>query len=807
MEGEILKGIGQIISTTKNWKWKIKHSAAILLGLIIITIFSGSIENVSTVEEGKFLDKVELGTFLFFYENTDEHGFTIESTAWPTGSSASSGFYLTSIPIAIERGWITYEDGYRRAVTTINSYYDDPTDPDDFYVESKHGFFPHWFDQKTGKWNGVDCFSSIDTAIFMAGVLTASQYFAGTEIEAVAKRLYLDVDWQWMLNGNDTLSMGWRPDTGFLSSRWQGYNEGMLAVLLALGSPTHPIPENSWDAWAKTYRQVEYNYGNQSYRFVESTSTSLFTYQYPHIWFDFREKTDKIGVNYFQNSVNATFENRAYVIKNPNNHEAYGPNIWGLTASECPLHDSFYGSHGPRQSDDGTIAPAGAAGSIVFTPQQSIEALRQMNESYGSKLWGKYGFKDAFNPGIDWFSPTYIGIDQGATLTMIENYRSGLVQALFMRNEYAKNAMQRGGFIGNDTSPPAITEIKKNDSKITARVIDNIDIRSVSVHIGIEISQYEGIGRPLRGFVSPPSYTTLVEKMMQQGEIYSADIPEVKAKYPGDFNNTPIWYFIEAVDMNGNVASSQRFEINDNNSIILPPAKMQLPSGAPNGSLIVDRFDDCISKGGAGSWQGGTSSPVDSVVMFDRIVNHGETGCSMKIRYNVSKQGAYNGAWIRLGSLDLRKYNELVLWIKGDEKEGYTTTMKIELKSSKGLAVYIVGSVADSWKEIAAPLKEFKPPSGSSEINWSDVTELTIVFEDWRATNKKGVIYIDDIYFAPKIEIPPEPIAPKDASTIIPAIELAVVVTLAIAGLLIVAHYFRKRKRSRQPPHPGEIYC
>ncbi len=447
----------------KNLKNEQKYLMLIeILGIMSVILVSGYIiekhvekkeyyehtlnTTLNITDEEAFLDSIEKQTFLFFYENTDENGFTIESTAWPVGSIASNGFYLTSIPIAIERGWISYEDGYNRTLTTLNSYYDDPNDQDDFYVESEHGFFPHWFDQKTGKWKGVDCFSSIDTAILMAGVLTVRQYFNGTKIENISTKLYEDVDWEWMLNGSDTLSMGWRHDTGFLRSRWEGYNEGMLAVLLAMGSPTHPIPEKSWDAWSKTYKYAEYKYENQSYNFVESTSTSLFTYQYPHIWFDFKGKIDKNGINYFQNSVNATLENRAYCIKNPKKHKGYNMYAWGLTACECPLHASNYDAHGPRQDDDGTIAPAGVGGSIIFTPKESIYSLRYLNETYGDTLWGKYGFKDSFNPGINWTSPTYISIDEGAILTMIENYRTGLVQNLFMKNEYAKNALYKAGF-------------------------------------------------------------------------------------------------------------------------------------------------------------------------------------------------------------------------------------------------------------------------------------------------------------------------------------------------------------------------
>ena len=667
-------------------------------------------------DDEEFLDTVEFKTFLFFYENTDERGFTIDSTACPIGNSASSGFYLTLIPIAIERGWISYEDGYQRVNTTLNNYYDDPGDPDDFYVESEHGFFPHWFHQETGKWNEVDCFSSIDTAIFMAGVLTVSQYFADTEIETVATKLYEDVDWEWMLNGSDTLSMGWRPDTGFLSSRWQGYNEGMLAVLLALGSPTHFIPDESWDAWTRTYKQAEYTYENQSYTFVESTSTSLFTYQYPLIWFDLRDKTDRTGINYPQNSVNATLENRAYCIENPKNHKGYGSNVWGLTACECPLHESNYGAHGPRQDDDGTVSPAGVGGSIIFTPHESVEALRYMNDSYGAMLWGKYGFKDAFNLDIDWFSSTYIGIDQGAILTMIENYRSGLVQSLFMQNEFAEKAMQKAGFTDMDTTSPAITRVEKKNNKVVARVVDNTGVRSVVLY-----------------------WNDSKAEMVWERQNYSAEVPDDIA-----------WYYIKAEDENGNVATSRIFFPSETPK--LPKEEViTLPFDAPSGSLLVDRFDDCMSKKGAGAWQGGSSTPEDCVIMFDSSVNRNETGCSMKIRYDVKKKGAYNGAWIKLDNLDLRDYKELVFWIKGDGKEGYTTKFKIELKSPKGRGEYVVRDATNSWKKITVSLNEFKTSAGAYEIDLSDVTEFTIVFEDWRVTDKEGVIYIDDLYFTPKV--------------------------------------------------------
>jgi hypothetical protein len=340
----------------------------------------------------------------------------------------------------------------------------------------------------------------------------------------------------------------------------------------------------------------------------------------------------------------------------------------------------------PRQNDDGTIAPTGAGGSLIFTPHESLVALRYIKENYGYGLWGKYGFKDAFNQDIDWFSPTYIGIDQGAILTMTENYRSGLVQSLFMQNGCAKLAMQNAGFTDADTTPPTLrTEFKT----------------------------------------------------------YETPVPEEK--------------------------------------------EVTLPPEAPRDSLLVDRFDDCISRYGAGAWHGGSSTPEDCVIMFDSSVNRGETGCSMKIRYNVEKKGSYNGAWIKLGNLDLIQYNELVFWVKSDEKEGYTTTFKIELKSSNGQVEYVAKGVTSSWGRTAIPLNEFITPAWASEIDWGDVNELTLVFEDWRATDKDGVVYIDDIYFTPATS-KPTPIPTLSPTPTPPGFEII----FAIAGLLTVAYLLRE---------------
>jgi hypothetical protein len=662
------------------------------------------------------LDVVQRHTFLFFWEQTDERGFTIESTAWPIGSIASSGFYLTSIPIAIERGWVLYEDGRDRVLTTLRSYAD--------FVENEHGFFPHWFDQETGKWNGVDVFSSIDTAILMAGVLAVRQYFAGLEgaveqeIVGIATDLYEAVDWDWMTNKGCTLTMGWRPDTGFHPARWTGYNEGTLAVLLALGSPTHPITkqrcDDPWQEWARAYNWAEYVYGDQTYRFIESTSTSLFTYQYPQIWFDLRDKKDSFLIDYFRNSRMASLENRAYCMENPGGYIGYGPDLWGLTACECPLHDTYYGAHGPRQEDDGTVAPTGVISSIVFTPEETIAALVYMYETCAEKLWGRYGFRDAFNLNIEWFSPTYIGIDQGAILTMIENYRTGFVWSLFMQNEYAKEALRRAGFVGADSTPPAIVHgpfLADRSPVIKVKVTDNTGVDSVALY-----------------------FNDAVVNMHKNGLLYTAQIPVEVTRYR-----------VEATDVNGNLAVVEynRGRIPWVHTVKEP--SRWVPEDAPLGATLIENFDDCcVCRYSLGAWYGGTSMPQDALVMLDGEVKRGEVGCSLKIAYNV-QSGMFNGAWIKLNGLDLRDSGELVFWVKGDESKGYTTTFKIELKSTGGRAEYVVEGVTELWKQVAIPLNEF----AAYNIDWSNVAELSVIFEDWRATQKRGVIYIDDIYLTP----------------------------------------------------------
>jgi hypothetical protein len=261
--------------------------------------------------------------------------------------------------------------------------------------------------------------------------------------------------------------MGWSPEDGFIDVDWRGYNEGMLLYVLALGSPTHPIAPRAWEEYTRSYRWESF-YGPAHVNFGP-----LFGHQYSHVWIDFRGIQDRYmrskGSDYFDNSVRATYANRAYCIANPGRWTGYGELVWGLTASDGPARaDEARGGQTPfraywargaasdGQWDDGTIAPTAAGGSVPFAPEVAIPTLMSFRDRFGDRLYGKYGFKDAFNLSYrpasgeprGWFDDQYLGIDQGPILLMIENYRSGFVWNLLKKSAYVTAGLRKAGFTG-----------------------------------------------------------------------------------------------------------------------------------------------------------------------------------------------------------------------------------------------------------------------------------------------------------------------------------------------------------------------
>lgn len=428
------------------------------------------------------LDDVQRRTFGYFWDLADPATLLIPDRA-PTpsfSSIAAVGFGLTAYGIGAERGYVTRSQAADRVLATLRSFLAMKQGPDAKGVSGYKGFYYHFLDMKTATRFETVELSTVDTALLVAGALFCQSYFdRGDPVEAAireaAERLYERVEWTWEQPRAPAISMGWTPENGFLTYDWRGYNEAMIVVILALGSPTHPVDATAWDEYTKTYKWGTF-YGQEHLTFAP-----LFGHQYSHVWIDFRGIQDTYmrakGIDYFENSRRATLAQRAYAIENPMQWRDYGENIWGLTACDGPMDATVtidgrartfhsYTARGADAGDvrdDGTIAPTAAAASIAFTPEISIAAIREMSSRYGKNLYSTYGFPDAFNPTLraadvlkhgridpaqGWFDIDYLGIDQGPILAMIENHRSELVWKTMRRNPHIIRGLKRAGFTG-----------------------------------------------------------------------------------------------------------------------------------------------------------------------------------------------------------------------------------------------------------------------------------------------------------------------------------------------------------------------
>jgi hypothetical protein len=403
-----------------------------------------------TPEDDRFLDDLSRRSFQFFWEQTDPATGLVRDRAHTDGSPydlkqrdvgsiASTGFGLTALCIAAERGWIARDEAIARARHAIG------TAADRLY--QNHGWFDHFLDITTGArvWNSE--VSSIDTALYLAGILTARRCFADdADLVRGAERVYQRVDFQWMLNGDRALlSHGWYPETGFIKDRWDAFCEAMVLYLLGLGSPTHALPAESWSAWKRpafTYRQ--YTYVN--------TVPPLFIHQYSHAWIDFRGWRDPVPPqsDWFGNSIVATYAQRQFLLDLRHRFPGYSDNVWGLTASDSAKGYVAWGGPPRAPEIDGTVVPCAPGGSLMFAPEITLPALREMHRRFGGRIYGRYGFADAFNPSTGWVDPDVIGIDVGITLLSAENLRTGRVWKWFMANPEIAQAMQRAR-AGNPT--------------------------------------------------------------------------------------------------------------------------------------------------------------------------------------------------------------------------------------------------------------------------------------------------------------------------------------------------------------------
>ncbi|MDD5066273.1 MAG: glucoamylase family protein [bacterium] len=364
-------------------------------------------------------------------------------------SIASTGFGLTVLCVAHSRKWLGYDEVYNRILATLNFFKSS--------VQGRDGFYYHFVNIHDGSRLSSCELSSIDTTLFIAGALFAGQYFKNTEIESLADELYRKVNWAWMCNNTNFVQMGWTPPNNFFSL-WDGFNEDVILDFLAIGSPTYP-PKNSPKCWTDMDRPTG-TFGTNSFNIIYSDPENpLFPIHYPHCWLDMR-KIRYNSVNYYTNGIRTAVINRQFSSTNRNPDH----NIWGAAATDNPFGGySAYGTPpGPGYTNDGTVAPVGAGGSVMFTPLESIRCLRHMYTNYGSTIWGgnvflgKYGFSSYLNARVSKCGGTVIGIDQGAIVLSIENYLSGMVWDVFMQIPYIQTAMKTMGFIAeSDISGPS----------------------------------------------------------------------------------------------------------------------------------------------------------------------------------------------------------------------------------------------------------------------------------------------------------------------------------------------------------------
>ncbi|HLD50510.1 MAG TPA: glucoamylase family protein [bacterium] len=384
-------------------------------------------------DDAELLKTIQKDTLQYFLKRSDKNtGLTRDSSqSGSPASIAATGFSLAAIAIGQSHGWIPEDwsrDYLKKTLKTLLHR-----------AEQHKGFFYHFLDARSGKRVWMSEVSSIDTALLVAGALVAAQYFPGTEIEKMAWDIYRRVDWPWMMNGRKLICMGWTPETGFLPYYWDMYNEHLILQALALGSPTHPVGQEAWKAWAR--HEDVYN----DKKIVYSYSGSLFTYQFPQAFIDFRGLKDN-AIDYFENSRKASLANREYSLSFRSQHKGYSENSWGLSASLGPGGYKAYGGKPGAGLQDGTLAPHAVIASIVFTPEESLAAIRFFYRNYAKNLYGYFGFKSAFNLDKKWWAEEYLGIDQGISVLMLENFlNDGAVWKKFMALEPIKRWIQLCG--------------------------------------------------------------------------------------------------------------------------------------------------------------------------------------------------------------------------------------------------------------------------------------------------------------------------------------------------------------------------
>lgn len=425
------------------------------------------------------IGQIQARTFAGLAAATDPvSGLTADR--WPTPSAcsiAAVGFALTAWTVGVSRGWMTRDGAAGLTLRALRTLTGAPQGDQTSGVSGTRGWFYHFLNMDTGHRAGTCELSTIDTALLLAGALTAARAFDGeaeaeAEIRRLVKGMVAAVDWAFMLRPSGRFALGWSPEAGTIPYEWRGYNEAMILYILALGAEGSPVPAGAWQAWCEGY--------GQSWRETPAPHLAfgpMFGHQYSQLWIDFRGLRDPFmaerGLDYFENSRRAVLAQQAYARSNPGRWNGYNDQLWGLTACDGPgeflqlrglsiKRFRAYSARGAFDFDDGTLAPTAVAASLPFAPEAVIPTLRRMIEDHGAAIYGPHGFQDAFNPSVTrapethgevrpltgWVGRDMLGIDQGPIVAMIENHRSDLVWRLMRDEPVIRRGLERAGFTG-----------------------------------------------------------------------------------------------------------------------------------------------------------------------------------------------------------------------------------------------------------------------------------------------------------------------------------------------------------------------
>ena len=404
-------------------------------------------------------------TYLTQYANPENGLVADTSRDGSPCSIAVVGFALSCYPVAVENDWLSRTDAARRTLGTLQ-FFSQSSQSDGPDATGYKGFYYHFLDMRTGRRVWQCELSLVDTALLMAGILTAACYFDGDgdekKIRTLADALYRRVDWRWAQNGTQTVSQGWKPECGFLHYGWEGYNEATILYVLGLGSPTYPLTQDGYQSWGLTYQWENLTGSNVLY------SGPLFTHLFSHAWIDFRGIRDAFmrekRSDYFENTKGAIAVHREYGERNPRDFKGYARNFWGITAGDGPSDyelrldgrdQRFFGymSRGvPYGPDDGTIAPWAMLATLPFDADAALAGTRHLLDTY-PQVCIQDRFSSGFNPtltvdGAGWLSDGWYGLDQGLLVMMIENHRTGLIWEIFRKSPHVRAGLKRAGFEG-----------------------------------------------------------------------------------------------------------------------------------------------------------------------------------------------------------------------------------------------------------------------------------------------------------------------------------------------------------------------